>query len=160
MKSPNTEQYFMESREFETCFGVPANPVNLTLQLFANASYLLEWKDPPTVFNSPAVCYYLVDVVGVKSNQFEVRDRFFYLSKEESVQKSSINVFSVYDIRCLTASFPSINNCKHKKLVSTTGASFEIRPATDYTLKGDSNLLKFSKITTFFSIILIYLIFY
>lgn len=158
MKIPNSEQVFVDQRTVNTCFGTPSHPLDLTLKLFYNASYLIEWKDPLTVLNSPPICYYIVSIKYVNSVvpiETEVNEKFFYLRKEESQTSLTLSVFSVNDIRCLIGSYPLINNCVHQKLRSPTGASYMINPGIDYTIRAAGDNLKFSTLLYFTSTLIL-----
>jgi len=155
MKAPFAEQVFVETRVAETCFSVPLNPIDLKLNLFYNASYYVEWKEPPALLNSPPVCYYIVrySYDSGTVTEIELQDTFVYLSKEESQTRLVLSVFSVNDIRCLAASYSWINNCVPNKLRSSSGSSFLIEPGTDFTLRATGNSMKFSKWIVFLPII-------
>ena len=152
------EQVYIANTLTQTCFGSPYKPVDLSVQLFYNASYLVQWRDPPVINNSPPVCYYYVGIVfagETLEREIEVNERSYYLSKEDSQRGLTLNVYSVYDIRCLTASYPTINNCIYKKLRSSSGASAIIEPATDYT-RSQAYALQSSFFLTLFFIVLSY----
>lgn len=79
MKEPVNNQFFPDSRILQTCFDSPSNPINMTLNLFLNASYLIRWSDPPLVYNSQPICFYIVEIRYQNSPnpiQMEVTDRY------------------------------------------------------------------------------------
>jgi hypothetical protein len=53
-------QVYVTNDRLTTCFGPPLNPANVTSTLYYNASFLIHWNEPPVVYNSPPVCYYIV----------------------------------------------------------------------------------------------------
>lgn len=155
LKDPLPEKVYVVTQTTQTCFGVPPRPTNVTLSVYLNASYLLQWNEPPVVFNSPPICYYIVTLRYQNSGselEEEVPDRYFYLSKERSRQTVNVRVFSVNDVRCLTFSFPFVNNCVNKTVRSSPGTSYRIDPAVDYV--GKSSFVDVSTILTIFFAIL------
>lgn len=140
MKGSFNEQVYMTSGVGQTCFSRPDSPSDLRVIQYLNASYLMRWTEPASVYNSPSVCYYIVELSrGTDVQEREVLETEFYLSKEDTRTTVFVNVFSVYDIRCLTATFPFINNCANKLIKSFSGSYFRLDPAIDYI----SNASKF-----------------
>lgn len=55
-------QVYVTNDRLTTCFGPPLNPSNVAATLYYNASFLIHWNEPPVVYNSPPVCYYIVSL--------------------------------------------------------------------------------------------------
>lgn len=151
---PLFEQAYYAQANNQTCFGPPAPPANLTVNVYLNASYLISWNDPPVLFNSPPPCYYILGVRfenQASEREIEVTGTQFYLSKQETRTPLVVRITSVHDVRCLSASFPLVSDCPNKLLRSTTTPNLRITPALDFT--GRASFLQQSKFFLFLSIV-------
>jgi hypothetical protein len=100
-----------------TCFGEPDQPQNLRNQTNLDGSILFSW-DKPIEINAPSVCYYLIVINDLKTenvSKIETLNMNYLVSANDRKNNLRIDLSAINEAKCYSQQYPFVNNCKYSK---------------------------------------------